>query len=164
LRQPLIALPICVLTVAVVVAGCTGDPESKPTAVPSPTAEQSPTALPGDAAKAQLKRFQPGLDETSPRGGAGPLDEIFGNTLMGRPAKDGTIDFVFACSGESIVTIVVRDGQTPIPGAAGELKCGGRDGFKRTVPVTTKSALSFSASATTLKDGGFAYAWLGNIR
>ncbi len=167
LRQPLIALPICVLTAAVVVAGCTSDPGSKPTAAPSPTADQSPASpvdAAVDAAKAQLERLQPGTDEPSPRRGSGPLGEIFGNTLMGKPAKAGTIDFVFTCSGESIVTIEVRDGQTPIPGAAGELKCGGRDGFKRTVPVTTKSALSFPASATTLKDGGFAYAWVGDIR
>lgn len=163
MRPPVIALPVCVLTVALVVAGCTSDSQSKPTAVPSPIVEQSPTALPGDAAEAQLERFQPGLDKILPRG-AGPLDETVGNTLMGKPAKDGSIEFVFACSGESIVTVVVRDGQSPIPNAEGELRCGGRDGFKRTIPVTTKSALSFSASATTLKDGGYAYAWVGDIK
>ncbi|MEU4218120.1 hypothetical protein [Actinoplanes sp. NPDC026623] len=160
MRLSAIALPICVL---LAVSGCTDEKGDNPATVSPPTPAPASSALPGDAAKAELKRLQPGLDPTSPQG-AGPLAPSMGNTLMGKPAKSGTVEFVFACSGDSIVNILIHDRQALVPEAEGQLQCDGRDGFKRTIPVTTESALSFQATATTLKDGGYAYAWSGDIK
>lgn len=143
---------------------CTSSPDDRPGAQPSTDASSSDPALaPITAAQEQLNTLHPAASKQVGRRGAGPLIEAFGNTLAGRPAADESAEFVFTCLGTGVVSLVIRDADVPIPGTAGEIACGDGTSFKKAFPVTTKSVLSFRGTSAGAK-GGFAYAWIGDIR
>jgi hypothetical protein len=110
-----------------------------------------------------VKKLYPAAEDRHVLNGSGPLDSRIGNTVSGKPAKDGSITFVFACTGPAAVSVVVNDHDTPIPGSQAQIMCG-KDGIAKTVDVTTKSALSFRAKTTAPVEGAYAYAWIGDIQ
>jgi hypothetical protein len=112
-------------------------------------------------AELQLKK----LDSAAGPGvvtGSGALEAIVSNVLASQPAHSATIEFAFTCTGKSLVTISVKDADSEISGATGQLACG-ETIFKRRIAVTTKSRLSFQTKATTFSDGAFAFAYRGDF-
>jgi hypothetical protein len=95
--------------------------------------------------------------------GSGQLEENVANTIPGHPARDGTVEFLFTCTGGSVMAVSVRDGGRIITGATGSQKCDGAV-FRASLPVTTQSRLSFRADATSFVEGGqFSFAYLGEF-
>jgi hypothetical protein len=95
--------------------------------------------------------------------GSGQLEENIANTVPGRPSKDTTVEFLFTCTGGSVMDVSVRDGGQVITGATGSQRCDGKI-FRASLPVTTQSRLSFRADATSFVDGGqFSFAYLGEF-
>lgn len=95
--------------------------------------------------------------------GSGQLEENVANTVPGRPARDGPMEFLFTCTGGSVMDVSVRDGGRIITGATGSQPCDGGV-FRASLPVTTQSRLSFRADATSFVEGGqFSFAYVGEF-
>jgi hypothetical protein len=173
--QPLTGAPVrlaCTLafsaslSITLAVTGCTASPDKTTPMVPSVASSQEASApeasQSGSTAEEQLKKHYPAVESATVTG-SGQMEPIVANSVPGKPYQSGTVDFLFTCTGNSIVSISVWDRSDLIPGAAGSLRCG-PTAFKRSFPVTTKSQLSFRAEATTVADGDFAFAYVGDIR
>ncbi|MGW1293208.1 hypothetical protein [Streptomyces sp. NPDC002533] len=137
-----------------------GDRSGSPSNSPSVTGSASVTPDPSgaEAAKALLDKGIVNMESLGE--GDGELRKQFGNTLASMPEDVLSVSFAFTCTGGAEVALTFRLGGKDVASAAGTHLCDGSTIFQRSIETAgADHPLGFSAVATGVGSGGYAYAF-----